>query len=108
LTECPPDSLELGHSSWTLLHSMAAYYPSQPDPNTQQQCLNFLGALPTLYPCNYCAKHLGEEMKRMPPSCESREALEQWMCTMHNIVNKRLGKPEFDCTRVGQRWRDGC
>ena len=28
-------------------------------------------------------------------------------CQMHNEVNLRLGKDEFDCNRVGERWRDG-
>lgn len=26
---------------------------------------------------------------------------------MHNEVNVRLGKDEFDCNNVSQRWRDG-
>ena len=26
---------------------------------------------------------------------------------MHNEVNSRLGKDEFDCNRVGERCRDG-
>ena len=29
------------------------------------------------------------------------------MCEMHNRVNVKLGKPEFDCSKVFQRWRDG-
>ncbi|GAV98642.1 mitochondrial FAD-linked sulfhydryl oxidase ERV1 [Lentinula edodes] len=27
-TNCPPDSEELGHATWTFLHTTAAYYPT--------------------------------------------------------------------------------
>ena len=26
---------------------------------------------------------------------------------MHNEVNRRIGKEEFDCSKVDKRWRDG-
>ena len=27
-----------------------------------------------------------------------------WMCRVHNTVNRRLGKPTFNCDLVGARW----
>ena len=30
------------------------------------------------------------------------------LCSMHNDVNKRLGKPMFDCSQADARWRDVC
>ena len=32
----------------------------------------------------------------------------QWMCSVHNIVNARLGKPIFDCSTARTRWKCGC
>ena len=29
------------------------------------------------------------------------------MCELHNEVNDRLGKPQFDCDKVDERWRTG-
>jgi FAD-linked sulfhydryl oxidase len=29
------------------------------------------------------------------------------MCEQHNVVNKKLGKPEFDCRKILERWKDG-
>jgi len=29
------------------------------------------------------------------------------MCQQHNVVNRKLGKPEFDCRKVLERWKDG-
>ena len=30
-SDCPPDVEQLGNASWTLLHSLTANYPEQPD-----------------------------------------------------------------------------
>jgi FAD-linked sulfhydryl oxidase len=35
-----------------------------------------------------------------PPKVESRKELSQYMCELHNEVNKYLGKPVFDCSKV--------
>ena len=34
------------------------------------------------------------------PALNSRTDLIKWMCKMHNIVNKDIGKPLFDCTPI--------
>jgi len=104
---CPPDATELGRSTWTLLHTMSAYYPDRPSPSQQSDMSNFLSLFSRLYPCSYCASHLREEMKKEPPVVGSRSALAQWMCRVHNEVNERLGKPLFDCKKIDERWRDG-
>lgn len=31
-----------------------------------------------------------------------------WGCTVHNEVNKSLGKERFDCARVGEVYDCGC
>ncbi|KAG8806924.1 hypothetical protein FRC18_005837 [Serendipita sp. 400] len=105
--ECPPDSELLGRSTWTFLHTAAAYYPVNPTPQHQRSMLALLQALPILYPCNYCAQHLGGEMKTNPPDVSGRGNLSKWLCGVHNEVNGRLGKEKFDCSRVLERWKDG-
>ncbi|XP_074639499.1 FAD-linked sulfhydryl oxidase ALR-like isoform X1 [Acropora palmata] len=42
-----------------------------------------------------------------PPDTRDRLSFCQWMCHMHNEVNRRIGKEEFDCSKVDERWRDG-
>ena len=103
---CSPDSSELGRSTWTFLHTMAAYYPEQPTTEDQTVMRQFLHGLGRFYPCSYCASHLQQELIEMPPKVESNEALSQWFCMIHNRVNERLGKPQFDCSRVLERWRN--
>jgi FAD-linked sulfhydryl oxidase len=31
-----------------------------------------------------------------------------WGCFVHNIVNKRLKKPEFNCENIGDAYDCGC
>ncbi|CAD6889383.1 unnamed protein product [Tilletia controversa] len=123
--ECPPDVEELGHATWTFLHSAAAYYPPNPSPAQQTSMRNLLQALPDVYPCSSCAQALSEEYareKREGRGWEARDGitlesavrggdgrLSIWLCGLHNEVNARLGKPLFDCSeaRLRQRWREG-
>lgn len=41
----PPDIIELGNSGWTLLHSIAAYYPTNPSPEKKKQVQTFLESM---------------------------------------------------------------
>ncbi|GAA6010126.1 flavin-linked sulfhydryl oxidase [Rhodotorula paludigena] len=109
-SDCPPDVERLGRHTWTFLHTTASYFPPSPSPHQKQSMLGLLRALPTLYPCGVCATHLGGYVQANPPERavdQGREALEMWLCGVHNEVNERLGKDRFDCDNVPQRWRDG-
>lgn len=54
-----------------------------------------------------CRGHLQKELARHPPDVSSPASLSLWACRLHNLVNVRLGKPAFDCSKVFERWRDG-
>ena len=40
----------------------------------------------------------------MPPEVSSGATLRQWMCRAHNVVNRSLDKPAFNCAYVDARW----
>ncbi|KAG0234206.1 hypothetical protein BGW42_006844 [Actinomortierella wolfii] len=105
--DCPPDREVLGRATWTFLHTMAAYYPDKPNQREQETMKTLLSSFSQFYPCGHCAEHLREEMKKDPPKVSSRMELAWWMCGMHNKVNVMLGKDEFDCNKLDERWRDG-
>ncbi|KAJ2831122.1 Flavin-linked sulfhydryl oxidase of the mitochondrial IMS [Coemansia furcata] len=104
---CPPDSQVLGRATWTFLHTMAAYYPEKADPKQQNMMTSLLSSFSHFYPCGRCASHLRQEMVKSPPVVDTRQNLSLWLCQTHNKVNVMLGKDEFDCTKVDERWRDG-
>jgi FAD-linked sulfhydryl oxidase len=106
-SDCPPDVEQLGRSSWTLLHSIAASYPTTPTPTEQSQVRQFMGLFSKLYPCWVCAEDFQDFMTRNKIRTESRDEFGQWMCEAHNDVNRKLGKKEFDCSRWEERWRTG-
>jgi hypothetical protein len=119
---CPPDGEEIGNSTWTFLHSTAAYYPDKPSREQQSAILSLLEALPYLYPCHSCASALQEEMKREKVEQRSWEGgkvlsdavqhgpgLRKWLCGLHNEVNERLGRPTFRCDEetLQTKWATG-
>eukprot|EP01102_Stenamoeba_stenopodia_P004488 TRINITY_DN14784_c0_g1_i1.p1 TRINITY_DN14784_c0_g1~~TRINITY_DN14784_c0_g1_i1.p1 ORF type:complete len:200 (-),score=33.92 TRINITY_DN14784_c0_g1_i1:16-615(-) len=105
-TEEPPSLGDLGRSTWTLIHTVAAAYPTKPEEAEKQTATLFFQTLSKVYPCNFCALDFREYLKSNPPQTESQEELCQWTCHLHNHVNKKLGKPEFDCSRFRERWGD--
>ena len=105
--DCPLDKNELGRVSWSLLHSIAAYYPDNPSDLQQNDMRNFMNIFSRIYPCKQCAQDLREDLKNDPVDTTSRYALTEWMCKLHNKVNNKLGKPLFDCTKVDERWLEG-
>ncbi|CAI2308356.1 unnamed protein product [Caenorhabditis sp. 36 PRJEB53466] len=104
---CPVDKDELGRSTWNLLHTMSVYYPEKPTEEDKSRAKTFMTLLGQTYPCDFCAKDLRKDLKEEPPKVESRREFALWMCQLHNKVNKKTGKEQFDCKNVMERWRDG-
>lgn len=86
---------------------MAAYYPDEPSKEDQTSMTGFIGGLARFYPCESCASDFRRDIIDDPPDTSNRVALSNWWCRMHNRVNRKLGKPEFDCSKVNERWLDG-
>ncbi|KEZ43597.1 hypothetical protein SAPIO_CDS4524 [Scedosporium apiospermum] len=106
-SDCPPDVETLGRSSWTVLHSIAAAYPETPSTSQQSDLLGFVHLFAKLYPCWTCAEDFQTYIARTRPQVGSRSEFGLWLCDAHNDVNKKLGKPVFDCSLWEQRWRTG-
>lgn len=105
--DCPPDVEELGRSTWTLLHSIAATYPDKPTAEDKNNLTSFMKSFSHLYPCFYCAEDFREYMKKDKIKVTNRDEFGKWLCNAHNAVNEKLGKPTFDCNLWKERWKDG-
>ncbi|KAG5421045.1 ERV1 [Candida metapsilosis] len=105
--EEPPDVAQLGKSSWTLLHSIAATFPETPTTKQQQDMKSFLNLFAGFYPCWYCGEDFVKYIDKHEPQTKSQDDLGKWLCEAHNDVNKKLGKPQFNCQFWKQRWKDG-
>lgn len=104
---CPPDSKELGRSTWTFLHTTAVYLPEIPSENQKNQFSNLLTAVSNLYPCHNCAEHLQAYLEINTIPLQSKKSISQWLCGFHNEVNEMLGKAKFDCEKIDERWKKG-
>lgn len=105
--ECPLDRQSLGRNTWSILHTIAARYPMMPTSEDKANMKEFIRLISILYPCSDCAKEFREDIKEDPPKLNSRKTLTLWFCEAHNKVNRKLNKPQFDCSKVDERWRTG-
>ncbi|KAG4028848.1 hypothetical protein MFRU_019g01340 [Monilinia fructicola] len=105
--DCPPDVAVLGRSTWTLLHTLTANYPTTPTPTDRTNMQTFMTLFSKLYPCWVCAEDFQAYMAENKVRTESRDEFGRWMCEAHNEVNRKLGKKEFDCGKWEERWRTG-
>ncbi|XP_022028033.1 FAD-linked sulfhydryl oxidase ERV1 isoform X4 [Helianthus annuus] len=79
---------ELGRATWTFIHTLGAQ----------------MAIISRIYPCKECADHFKEVLRSNPVQAGSQAEFSQWLCRVHNVVNRSLGKPTFPCERVDARW----
>ena len=101
----PPGRASIGRATWTMLHSISVHYPENPSEEQKAEMEAFLKSMSKVYPCKVCRDDLSEQLVLFPPQLDSRKEYATWMCDLHNRVNLMLGKPEFDCSLVFDRWR---
>ncbi|KAJ3673942.1 hypothetical protein LUZ60_005934 [Juncus effusus] len=95
---------ELGRATWTLLHTIAAQYPDQPTRQQRRDVKELMAIISRLYPCKECSEHFKEILKTNPVHAGSQDEFSQWLCYVHNVVNRSIGKVTFPCKRVNARW----
>ncbi|XP_057426859.1 FAD-linked sulfhydryl oxidase ERV1-like isoform X2 [Lotus japonicus] len=100
----PVTKEELGRATWTFLHTLAAQYPDNPTRQQKKDVKELVQILSRLYPCKECADHFKEVLRANPVQAESHAQFSHWLCHVHNVVNRSLGKPVFPCERVDARW----
>lgn len=85
-----------GPAAWKVLHTLPWYNDSALVSEQQQQdWLEFFKVLARVLPCKHCCKSIADIMLLYPPEdyVQQRIGLAQYMHLLHNVVNKKLGKP---------------
>ncbi|KAG6381984.1 ERV/ALR sulfhydryl oxidase domain-containing protein [Boletus reticuloceps] len=99
---------ELGRATWKLLHTMTLRYPEKPTQDEREALEAYMYLTSRLYPCGECATEFQALLKKFPPQTASRLSASLWLCSVHNEVNARLGKPMFDCSKLDAEYDCGC
>ncbi|KAI0821451.1 ERV/ALR sulfhydryl oxidase domain-containing protein [Irpex lacteus] len=99
---------ELGRATWKLLHTMTLRYPEKPTRDQRDALDSYFHLFSRLYPCGECAAEFQLLLKKYPPQTSSRRSAATWLCFVHNQVNARLHKPEFDCANLDSTYDCGC
>ncbi|KAJ7099462.1 ERV/ALR sulfhydryl oxidase domain-containing protein [Mycena belliarum] len=98
----------LGRATWKLLHTMTLRYPEKPTQDERDALGSYFHLLSRLYPCGECASEFQMLLEKHPPQTSSRRSASLWLCSVHNIVNKRLHKEPFDCAHLDDTYDCGC
>nr|QBK87623.1 MAG: Erv1/Alr family disulfide (thiol) oxidoreductase [Marseillevirus LCMAC201] len=80
-----------GPATWCTIHTAATYYK----PENRFSFKQFIYSLPYLLPCQYCRKHLFQNLRTLPlndTSLENNKTLFMWSYFLHDLVNKQLHK----------------
>ncbi|ANM58395.1 Erv1/Alr family protein [Arabidopsis thaliana] len=85
----PVTKEDLGRATWTFLHTLAAQYPEKPTRQQKKDVKELMTILSRMYPCRECADHFKEILRSNPAQAGSQEEFSQWLCHVHNTVNRR-------------------
>ena len=96
----------LGISTWALLHSVAAIYSNRPNKTERESLKDFFDGLMYFYPSK--SELMKEILKEHPLEYSNREELIYYMCEIHNILNRKLGKKKFSCKEAFNVWGGDC
>jgi len=102
--DSPPNKDQLGRAAWTLLHTVTMAYPDTPTEDHQTTMRIFFESFGSVYPCASCSHDFLQMLQVSPPETDSKVSLTQWLCRIHNEVNRKIGKPEFPCANIYARW----
>ena len=96
-----------GKEQWIALHTHAACASDQLTDDEKTAWQNYLESFPFILACKTCCKHFDEMIENNPITDEvlkTKESLSFYIFTLHNKVNKRLGKPEKSLDFLAERF----
>lgn len=87
-----------GKYYWTVFHIASLGYPEKPLITDREKYKQFYISFGDVIPCQKCSKNYKRHLTELPIESylENQRKLFQWTIMMHNIVNRELGKTQWE------------
>ena len=96
-----------GKYVWTSLHIIALGYPDKPTTDDKINYKQFYTNMWKVIPCFKCSQNYQRHLTEHPIDnyLTDNMSLFKWTVTLHNIVNKELGKKEWTHDEALEKFR---
>ena len=97
-----------GPMFWSTLHIISLAYPDDPTYSEKRAAKELFNALAQLLPCPVCRSHYKEIIQAMPVETwlDNRKSLVEWVWSLHNQVNVKLGKAEITLSEFYKHYNE--
>ena len=87
-----------GKYYWSVFHIASLGYPEKPLISDKENFKQFYISFGDVIPCQKCSKNYKRHLTELPLESylENKNKLFQWTVMIHNIVNRELGKSQWD------------
>lgn len=87
-----------GRYFWYCIHLTALGYSNNPTPDQKMVYKQFYLTLGKVLPCSKCSNNYARHMEHIPIDffLGNQNDLFKWTVHLHNIVNKEIGKPQWN------------
>lgn len=85
-----------GRYIWASIHLIILGYPENPTMDVKKQYYDYFHSLSNVLPCPVCSAGFKQILQQHPLTdniLSDKELFIKWGIDVHNIVNKKLGKP---------------
>lgn len=109
-----PRIAQWGASGWRFLHAVSFAYPDEPTFEERQRMFAFLWSVGHVLPCRRCRAHYESYLQAhhltsaSATALRDRTSLSRFVVDLHNDVNRRLQRSEFDYERVRYEYEVEC
>ena len=97
-----------GPPMWHSLHTISFNFPVKPTKEQKENYYQYFLSLQHILPCRYCRDNYKDNLKKLKfgkKHFKNRETLSKFVYTLHEMVNKNLGKKSgLTYTQVRDRY----
>lgn len=92
------------HVFWNIMHQLPFSVKMWDQKTKEKLTLFYKVWIASTIQCRECKGHYKQWIKKQPPLVSDRTSLSQWLFRLHNDVNQRTSKPQFQWDKYNQRW----